>query len=179
MLPTVSTAPMRPATVDPLPAQRPPAEPAQGLAARRVSILQMPQTLCSLAYAVASTGIMAAGSAACFILGNQARGNPESEYMGRALQNLGASLAFGTFFTAGATIRAVQNAYADERQALAGAREPGVQAIQMEDGALDEREASVEGEDESQNSQPGAPDGIAVPVPVPIPGQTDDGTPEQ
>lgn len=166
----LTTAPIRHAAVHPLPAQRPPAEPAQGLAARRVSILQMPQTLCSLAYAVASTGIMAAGSAACFVLGNQASGNPESEYMARDLQNLGASLAFGTFATAGATIRAVQNTYADERQELAEAREQEVQAIQMEAGALGEREASVEGGDESRNSQPGAPDVITVP----IPGETDD-----
>lgn len=170
MLPTVSTAPMRHTAVHPLPAQRLPAAPAQGLAARRVSILQMPQTLCKLAYAVASTGIMAAGSAACLVLGNQARGNPESEYMGRDLQNLGASLVFGTFVTAGAAIRAVQNTYADERQELAEAREQEVQAIQMEAGALGEREVSGEGEDESRNSQPGAPDVTNAH----IPGETDD-----
>jgi hypothetical protein len=126
----------------------------------------MPQTLCSLAYAVTSIGIMAGGSVACFVLGNQARGNPESEYMGRELQNLGAWLAVGTLVTAGAATRAVQNAYADERQELAEAREQEVQAIQMEAGALGEREASVEGEDESRNSQPGAP--------VNIPGEPDD-----
>ena len=109
-------------------AQAQPAEPVQGLAARRVTILQMPRTLCRLTYGIFTTTAMAAGSAACFILGARASQDPESRLMGEQLRGMGAVAGLGAFTSLGATIVSVRQAYDEERAALAERRPAAIDA---------------------------------------------------
>lgn len=132
-----------------------PAAPAQGLAARRVTLLQMPRTLCRLAYGAFTTGTLAAGSAALSVLGAQARQDPESELMGQQMQGLGAVLGLGAFTSLCATISAVRQAYDAERAALAP--QPPAEVIEEEvaGSPLQEVEHSRA---EGEPLEPGAPD---------------------
>jgi len=138
-----------------------PAAPAQGLAARRVALLQMPRTLCRLAYGAFTTGTLAAGSAALSVLGAQARQDPQSEMLGQQMQGLGAILGLGAFTSLCATVSAVRQAYDAERAALPP-RPPAV-VIEEEEagGPLHEVGPSrAEGEPsqaEGESLEPGAP----------------------
>ncbi len=128
-------------------AQAQPAEPVQGLAARRVTILQMPRTLCRLTYGIFTTTAMAAGSAACFILGARASQDPESRLMGEQLRNMSAVAGLGAFTSLGATIASVRQAYADERAAL-DERRPAAAIDARAQGAV-----ALAGDEEAESSR--------------------------
>ncbi|MEY2618514.1 MAG: hypothetical protein RL522_1516 [Pseudomonadota bacterium] len=136
----------RVAFAEPVAPAQPP-EPLQGLAARRVTILQMPRTLCRLTYGIFTTTAMAAGSAACYILGARASQDPESRLMGEQLRVLGAVAGLGAFTSLGATIVSVRQAYDEERAALAERRP----AVTIDAGALGA--AVLAGDEEAEGSR--------------------------
>ncbi len=99
-----------------------PAAPVQGLAARRVTLLQMPRTLCRLAYGAFTTGTLTAGTAALWVLGAQAMQDPESRLLGESIQLAATTLGHVAFASLCATACAAGQAYAEERAALAPQR---------------------------------------------------------
>ncbi|MEY4713144.1 MAG: hypothetical protein RIS88_2594 [Pseudomonadota bacterium] len=163
MQPALNAAPRHASpTVLPLPSARPPAAPAQGLAARQVTILQMPQTLCRAVYGTCLTGVMAAGSAAAFLFGAQSGQDPEGEYTANQLGTMGVTLGFGAFVTAGATVQAVRSAFTEERAALiqdAEVHESPTEVDGQPVWAEHDLEAAHPNAIESASSRPPSPEG--------------------